>query len=244
MAALGYGGDDEEDDGGLPRRGNAPDWLHTNAIDYHPEYDLIVLSSPHLNEIFVIDHSTTTDEAATDSGGRWGHGGDLLWRWGNPRNYGAGDDADRRLFYQHDPTWLATETPGELRLLVHNNGQGRPDPPYSSVDELVLPFDPERGFLREEGEAFGPEAPVWSYSDPGNYYSSFISGCQRLPNGNTLICSGAQGRVFEVTPAGKVVWDFRNGFGDPDNAAGIPPQAIYRAYRIPADHPGLAGRLK
>jgi len=246
MAALGYGGEDEgdDDDDDDARRGTAPDWLHTNAIDYHPEYDLIVLSTPTLNELWVIDHSTTTEEAASDAGGRWGQGGDLLWRWGNPRNYGAGDDADCQLFFQHDPTWLPTETAGELRLLVHNNGQGRPDPPYSSADELVLPFDPERGFLREDGEPFGPAEPVWSYSDPGTFYSSFISGTQRLPNGNTLICSGAQGRVFEVNREGRVVWDFRNGLGEEGATIDIPIQSIYRAYRIPEDHPGLEGRLR
>ena len=80
MAALGYGGAASDDEDEEPRRGTAPDWLHTNGIDYHPEYDLIVLSTPALNELWVIDHSTTTDEAAGDSGGRWKKGGDLLWR--------------------------------------------------------------------------------------------------------------------------------------------------------------------
>ena len=61
------------------------DWLHTNGIDYNAEYDLIVLSVPRMNELWVIDHSTTTEEALGSTGGRWGKGGDLLWRWGNPR---------------------------------------------------------------------------------------------------------------------------------------------------------------
>ena len=202
-----------------------------------------MLSVPTLNELWVIDHSTTTDQAARSKGGRWERGGEILWRWGNPRIYGAGDDADQVLSFQHDPTWLPAEAPGELRLLVFNNGRVRPGgEPWSSVDELVLPFDPERGFLREPGQPFGPEKPVWSYSDPGTFYSSFISGAQRLPNGNTLICSGAQGRVFEVTPAGRVVWDYRNPYvGEID--FGIPGNALYRAVRIGKDHPGLAGRL-
>ena len=92
---------------------------------------------------------------------------------------------------------------------------------------------------------YGPEAPVWSYSDPdGEFFSSFISGTQRLPNGNTLICSGAQGRVFEVTADGRVVWDFRNShFGEPDpKFADVPPNSLYRAVRIPKDHPGLKDR--
>ena len=249
MRALGYlGGDDE---GGDASSGDAqehdPDWMHTNAIDYQAELDLILLSSPKLNEVFVIDHSTTTAEAASSRGGRWGHGGDLLWRWGNPRNHGAGTDADRRLFYQHDATWLPGEKPGELRLLVFNNGRGRSDGDYSSVEELVLPFDPARGFLpartTDGRPAWKPSEPAWTYSDGGDFYSAFISGCQRLSNGNTLICSGAPGRLFEVTRAGDVVWDYRNGLGGdvtpPEHAGTAPALALFRGTRYAPDHPGI-----
>lgn len=243
MAALGYGGsdDDDEEEEEDARRGTAPDWLHTNAIDHLPAHDLIVLSSPSMNELWVIDHSTSSAQAAGDRGGRFGRGGELLWRWGNPRNYGAGEDGDQRLSYQHDPTWLASENPNELRLLVFNNGRVRAGEPHSSVDELVLPFDPERGFTRAPGAAFAPAEPAWTYADAGTFYSPFISGAQRLPNGNTLICSGVQGRIFEVTRKGEVVWDLRNPWvGEID--FGIPKNALYRAVRIPKDHPVVAGR--
>jgi Arylsulfotransferase (ASST) len=248
MRALGYAGGDAPD---APPKAPGqpdlnPDWLHTNAVDYLPEQDLIVISSPHLSELFVIDHSTTTEEAAWSSGGRFGRGGDVLWRWGNPRNYGCGADTDRRLFGQHNPEWIAGSKPDELRLLVFNNGGDRSDGDYSSADELVLPFDPAKGFPREKGQAFGPTEPAWSYSEKGAFYSGFISGVQRLPGGHTLICSGAQGRVFEVTPQGQVVWDFESPFGGEvaasPNAGQAPPQAIFRATRIAKDHPGLSGK--
>ena len=247
MRALGYAGGDEPDaPAGSQQRDLSPDWLHTNAVDYLPEHDLIVLSTPRLCELWVIDHSTTTEEAAWSSGGRFRRGGDLLWRWGNPRNYGCGSDADRRLFHQHNPEWIAGDQPGELRLLVFNNGRGRSDGDYSSVDELVLPFDPAKGFLREPGQAFGPTQPAWTYQDKGTFYSAFISGAQRLPGGNTLICSGAQGRVFEVTREGEVVWDFENPFGGdfmaPQNAGQSPAHALFRVTRVALDHPGLAER--
>jgi hypothetical protein len=224
------------------------DFLHTNSVEYHPELDLIVLSTPHLSELWVIDHSTTTEQAAGSTGGRWGRGGELLWRWGNPRNFGHGGEADQRLWYQHDPTWLPGDAATDgLRLLVFNNGGRRPGDDYSSVEELVLPFDPERGFVREEGRPWGPGAPAWTYADPGDFHSAFISGAQRLPNGNTLICSGAPGRVFEVTPDGRIVWDYRNPLGgelEPSPQGGrAPPRALFRATRVPADHPGLTGRL-
>ncbi len=63
------------------------DWLHTNSVDYNEEFDQIVVSVRHFSEIWVIDHSTTTAEAAGHSGGNSGKGGDLLYRWGNPEAY-------------------------------------------------------------------------------------------------------------------------------------------------------------
>jgi hypothetical protein len=250
MRALGYlGGDDEDDsDSNGSAQDLNPDWMHTNSVDYQPELDLIVLSSPRLSEVYVIDHSTTTAEAATSRGGRWGRGGDLLWRWGNPRSYGAGTDADQQLFSQHDATWVPREKDGELRLLVFNNGRGRADGDYSSVDELVLPFDTTRGFqpvpASDTPRAWGPREATWSYSDGDGFYSAFISGCQRLPNGNTLVCSGAPGRLFEVTQGGEVVWDYRNGLGGevtpPEHAGSAPPLALFRGTRYAPDHPGIA----
>jgi len=245
MAKLGYLGGEEEDEDAPPDQFGG-DWLHTNAVDHDAQYDLIVLSSPQLCELLVIDHSTTTEQAASDHGGRWGRGGDILWRWGNPKNYGAGTEADQRLFYQHDPKW--TRGPGgDLRLTVFNNGGGRPDGDYSSVDELVLPFDPEHGFTRDPGEPFGPAEPTWSYSDGDSFFSAFISGAQRLPNGNTLICSGAPGRLFEVTRDGELVWDYRNSLGGevdvPAHAGNAPKLALFRGTRLSRDHAGVRALL-
>jgi hypothetical protein len=237
MAALGYAGgdeDEEEPEPGDSKWDRSGDWLHTNAVDFHPGEDLIVLSSPRLSEVFVIDHSTTTAEAASGRGGRRGQGGRILWRWGNPRNHGHGEESDQLLLYQHNPTWLDGEVPGELRLLVFNNGSFDDKRRHSSVEELVLPFDPESGFEREPDAAFGPAEPAWSYSDGEDFFSAFISGAQRLPNGNTLVCSGAPGRVFEVTGAGEVVWDYRNRLGGsvtpPDHAGnGVQERTASRA---------------
>lgn len=249
MRALGYVGGDEEEDEGKAAEIKEADWMHTNAVDYCPEYDLLAISSPHLCEILIIDHSTSTDEAAWHAGGRYGKGGDLLYRWGNPRNYGRGDESDQMLFYQHNVEFLPVGADGELRVTLFNNGGGRPDgTSWSSADELVLPFDPETGFQRAEGEAFGPAQPAWSYSDPERFLSPFISGVQRLPNGNTLICSGVEGRVFEVTPDKRIVWDFENTFGGdlPNSPIGgnAPKRALFRATRLAADHPGLARLAK
>jgi hypothetical protein len=99
-------------------------------------------------------------------------------------------------------------------LLVFNNGAGRKPEEYSSVDEFVPPTDKEGNYIRPVHGPFGPDKPIWSYSAPTkkDFFSWFISGAQRLPNGNTLINSGAVGIVFEVTPEYETVWKFANPF--------------------------------
>ncbi len=256
LRALGYAGGDD-DSGDVPAEApekRRSDWLHTNSVDYNAEHDLIALSTPEFCEIWILDHSTSTEQARGSSGGRRGRGGDLLYRWGNPRHYGAGEDGDRQLFYQHQPDWIRPGCPGAGNLLVFNNGSGRSPIEHSSVDELVLPFDPQTGFARDKGKPFGPAAPVWSYSapEPKDFYSFFISGAQRLPNGNTFICSGKQGRLFEVTADKRIVWEFWNPWGgeipesmgkanpNPRRDSPVEPVSVFRATRLAPDHPGLA----
>jgi hypothetical protein len=164
------------------------------------------------SEFWIIDHSTTTAEAAGHTGGRSGKGGDLMYRWGNPRAYRAGGKADRMLFNQHNAHWIPRGLPGEGHILLFNNGGERPDGGYSSVDELILPVDAQGRYICKPGTSYGPEQPVWSYSaaKKPDFFSHFISGAQRLPNGNTLICSGANGTAFEVTPEREIVWKYVN----------------------------------
>lgn len=214
-----------------------PDWNHINAVDYNAARDEIMLSVHDFSEIWVIDHSTTTEEAAGHTGGRSGKGGDLLYRWGNPQVYRAGTKADQRLFAQHNAHWIPEGLPGAGHVLIFNNGSKRPDGDYSSVDEIVLPLDGARRYVRAENGRFGPEEAIWSYSAPrkSDFYSFFISGAHRLPNGNTLICSGANGTVFEVTPDKEIVWKYVNptkgGFGPGMGRGGdFAPNQILNAF--------------
>jgi len=114
------------------------DLMHTNSIDYNEQYDQILISVHNYNEIWVIDHSTTTEEAAGHTGGNYGHGGDLLYRWGNPQAYDRGTSSDEKLFSQHDVSWIKAGLPGAGDILIFNNGGSRH---YSSVDEIVPPVN-------------------------------------------------------------------------------------------------------
>ncbi len=231
--------------------GGIADWLHFNSVKYNAALDQIVMSSRTNNELWIIDHSTTTAEARGSTGGRWGKGGDLLYRWGNPEAYRAGTAADRTLFFQHKPHWIPAGYPGAGNILVFNNGPRGTlaSQQYSTVDEIVPPTDAQGNYVMTGGK-WGPAAPVWSYSapTPTDFYSRIISGAQRLPNGNTLICSGhPSGVLFEVTPAGETVWRY----GSPcDGSAGAPATQgdeptfawFFRATRYPPTYAAFANR--
>jgi hypothetical protein len=202
-----------------------------------------MLSVRHFSEIWIIDHSTTPEEAAGSTGGRSGMGGDLLYRWGNPATYKAGTRADQQLFYQHDAHWIPEGYPGAGNIMIFNNGDDTIRP-YSTVIEITPPLT-EDGTYEREGAVFGPAAPVWEYvaDPPESFYSPFISGAQRLPNGNTLILNGNGGHFLEVNADGEVVWDYVNGFtGNMPVSGYFGPTSVFRAYRYPSDYPPLAER--
>ena len=187
-------------------RGNSinRDWLHANSIDYNPELDQIVLCFRNSSEFWVIDHSTTIAESASNSGGRYGKGGDILYRWGNPAAYNRGTTADQKLFGPHDISWVPAGYPGEGNFMIFNNGDVTG---ISSVEEFIAPSD-SAGFYSNPGtQAYGPAVAYWSHSEPTNtlFNSQRLSSAQRMPNGNTLICSGFAGYFSEVDSLGNLV---------------------------------------
>jgi hypothetical protein len=227
-----------------------PDWNHCNSVEYNEDLDQIVISSKPFCEIWVIDHSTTLAEAAGHTGGDQGMGGDLLYRWGNPETYRAGTIDDRTLWGQHDAQWIKPGLIGEGNFLVYSNGGWRPEGDISSIEEFVTTAD-VNGFYPQpdSGVAHGPSAALWTYvaDPPTSMFSPSISGAQRLPGGNTLMCCGAPGWFVEVTPLGEVVWLYQNPVTAIDTMAqGDNPDLAqvntFRCTRLAADYPGLAGR--
>jgi hypothetical protein len=120
---------------------------------------------------------------------------------------------------QHNPTMLANGN-----ILVFDNGGIRN---HSRVLEIV----PETQEI------------AWEYtgSPPDSFFSFNISGAQRLPNGNTLICEGRSGRLFEVTQEKEVVWEFINPLVV--DRVGQHSRQVFRAYRYAADSPEIGNRI-
>lgn len=209
-----------------------PDWTHANALDYNPELDQIIFSSNYLSEVYVIDHGITPYESQ-------GRAGDFLYRWGNPENWDRGTADDRRLYNQHDVHWIKPGLPGAGDVMIFNNGDGQLRP-YTTVLQFSLPTIADGAYVRNESGAYGPGEMIWEYDPPDDekFLSFFISGAQRLPNGNTLVTQGAGAKVREVTADGEIVWEY--GYQDETDA----PHMLFRAYRFAADHPAIVGILE
>ncbi|MEC4003476.1 aryl-sulfate sulfotransferase [Flavobacterium sp. SUN052] len=219
------------------------DWIHMNAIDYNPTLDQIVVSSHNLNEIWIIDHSTTTAQAASHSGGNSGNGGDFIYRWGNPAAYNNGTTTDKKLFGQHNVRWIEPGLPFENQIMIFNNGLNRTGGNYSTV-EIINP--PVNGNNYTATLPYLPTTTSWNYNygNPNNYYAMNISGAQQLSNGNVLLCNGPSGIFTEVTTNGTQVWKYTN----PVNTTGIISQGttptmsnVFRCTYYPTTYSGFAG---
>jgi formylglycine-generating enzyme required for sulfatase activity len=234
-------------------------WQHANGIDYNPQFDQIMISMRNMSELWIIDHSTTTTQAAGHVGGRYGKGGDLLYRWGNPQQYKIGTVANEKLWQQHCCTWIPTNYPGGGHILIHNNGINRPGGNSTSIDEIAPPVDSNGNYARTAGAAFGPTNLYWTYAatPPTNFFGADIGGAERQPNGNTLITFGIRGTMFEVTTNGTVVWQYINPFThsvltqgtvvpfDPNSNTNFPLQTlneVFKVHRYPTNFAGFAGK--
>ena len=226
---------------------NYANYSHINAIDYNPVLKQIMLSVRHFSELWIIDHNTTTEEAA-------GPKGDLLYRWGNPQAHG--NEGRQELFWQHDAHWIPPGLPGAGNVLIFNNGNeyAGSQRNYSSVEEIDLPALQDNTYTRNHDLGFAPSRISWTYTadDPADFYAPFQSGAQRLPNGNTQVCDSSSGTIFQVTPDGQTVWKYVNpilSVGESteyqsrtlhqNENAPYDGKIIYRAPWYPPDYPGL-----
>ena len=189
---------------------SSSDWLHFNSIDYNPDLDQILITIHNFGEIFIIDHSTTTAEAASHSGGYSNRGGDLLYRWGNAASYNSGTTLDTKLWGPHNAQWIVDGCPDAGKILIFNNRHPLASFNYSSVEIIDPPVNSAGAYVSPL--PYLPDSSLWSYWDsvPGNFNATFISGAQELSNGNVLICNGPIGHFFEVEHSKNKVWEYIN----------------------------------
>jgi hypothetical protein len=205
--------------GGQPGGGGG-DWLHMNGLSYNASLDEIAVTSHMMSEVYIIDHSTTTAEAASHSGGRCGRGGDFLYRWGNPANYGAPGTAV--LSVCHCPAWVPAGFANANNLLIFNNGTNVRN---TSIVEITPPLQADGTYAWTPGTAYAPASATWSYAT--NFYAQDTGSCQRLADGNTVITNPG-GNIFEVNSAKQTVWSHTvNG-------------QITRSQRYMTDYAGLS----
>jgi len=198
--------------------GGGGDWFHVNGVDYNATLDQIAFSSRFASEIYIIDHSTTTAEAASHSGGNSGMGGDILYRWGNPANYGM-SGTQMIPAAVHDVRWIKEGRPNAGFLQVFNNEGSNGN---STVDAIETPLN---GYNYDitSGQAFTPSSYSWRHDCLDN--ADGQSASDRMSNGNTFV-NLSQDYMYEVDSEGNVVWMYN---------AGGPP----KAFRYECDHPGI-----
>ena len=211
------------------------DWLHINSVSwvgpnkwyddgderFHP--DNIIWDAREANIIAITSRTT----------------GKIVWKIG-PRYDGT--EAEKQLGWiigQHHAHIIPKGLPGAGNLLVFDNGgwagYGEPNPgsPSGKLNALrdysrVLEIDPLT--LKIVWQYTPKEAGFVQPLDSSRFYSPFISSAQRLPNGNTLITEGSDGRVIEVTDDHQLVWEYISPYW---GSGHLSLNLVYRAYRYP-----------
>ena len=227
----------------------AENWLHVNSIQYDETLDQIVISSRNLSELYIIDHSTTAEEATGETGGTYGKGGDFLYRWGNSAAYGQGNEDDRTLFGQHFPHIIKPGLKDEGKIILFNNGTDR-EPVFSEVMIISAPTTSPGIYSYDPDSSYGPQTAEFTYSsnEDNDFTSGILSGAIRLPNENLLICDGNSGRLFEINSTNDIVWNYiipmNNTTGEISSQGDVleSGNSTFRGIKYSTDYEGFTGK--
>lgn len=219
----------------LVRATKDPDYLHINNLsvvgpnqwfdagDKRFAPDNLLLDSRNANFIVIIDKTS----------------GKVVWRLGpdlptiNPKSAQQLPRPVDQFVGQHDAHIIAAGLPGAGHLLVFDNqgAAGYPSAPLGVIaGSRVLEIDPTTRQIVWQYSAVDSKQPKWAF------YSSFISSARRLPNGNTLIDEGMNGRFFQVTDKGEIVWEYVSPYlGEAPGGDVVPGNWVYRALPVNYD---------
>lgn len=241
------------------------DWLHANSIAYDEQRALVLVSYCVPSEVLIVSRAT----------------GDVVFRFGNPAVCRRGDPyADRVLYMQHSAQFVYSDP--ALRFIVFNNGIA-PDRMWSTVDEFEItderlnhivaePPRPEPPASILQAVASSKKTPkpdpvpcvttvaklVWSHGPSVgkcySFYAHHSSGVHRCPNGNTLICLGTQGILFEVTRDHTECWRYISpvevrshhdppAFAHQHQQRAFGKYSIFFARRYAPDYPAFANKI-
>ena len=187
------------------------DWWHTNALHYNSERDEVLINCRSNGETWIIDHSTTIEEAQSDTGGRRNKGGQILFRWGNPQSYQRGSEEDLLQYGSHGHNWITEGFPDGGKILFFNNGHERPGPGFHSTVEMILPaYDDQGNYIIDSNYQFELDSHEVVYGEDPTFQplnSSFLSNAVQINDGHFFISEGQSGRVFEIDNSSNIVWE-------------------------------------
>ena len=229
--------------------GRTSDWQHINAVSYLGPNKWYAKGDERFHPDNIIWDSRTNNMIAIiarhdDPNGEWSSG-DIVWRVGPQYSKNGAEKEIGQIIGPHNTHMIPPGLPGAGNILVYDNGG-------AAGYGALLPGLPGTypNTLRDYSRVveFNPVTleKVWEYKNPEDkiteegvrerkFYSALISSAQRLSNGNTLICEGIPGRVFEVTRRGEIVWEYINKYynGPTFGPASVLGRAVYRATRVP-----------
>jgi hypothetical protein len=190
------------------------EWTHVNDVDIMADGNLLS-DSRHTDGAFIIDRSS----------------GEIIWRWGNVAyldpDTGLVEHRDVRnpdnMGGPHDGHEIAPGLPGQGNMLIYDNGM------YNFMSRALEVNIKTNEVVWQSEDAFGIEG----YVRGRVHFSPFISGSDRLPNGNTMITCGGNGVIFEVTNERETVWHYTRPY---PNMRTEVRWGIFRAHRYAPDY--------
>lgn len=217
------------------------DFLHFNSIDYNQKLDQILVSVRNFNEIWIIDHSTNSKQSKSHSGGKRQKGGDLIYRWGNPKSYGINEPA--QLDGQHSASWVKNGYTNDGFITIFDNRSTT----QSSRLVMINPFLNKKtlNYVLSSSKSYLPNTLIWNYTQKG--LSEGRGGSvTALPNGNFLFCETSKGKLTEITPHNDTAWIYNS----PVTSEGLLTQgsplknsgAMFKADKYPPFFKGFIGK--